>query len=63
MTTASDTKWAKAEALLPAELRPILKELRQDYQAASKIHVPNFTGGPSAGILSELIRMGWRKPN
>ena len=62
MTSASETKWATAEALLPVELQPILKELRHDYQAASKKHVPKYKGGPNAGILSELIRMGWRKP-
>ena len=62
MTTASNEKWAKAEAAMTAELRPILQLLKADYEAASKIHVPKWTGGPNAGILAELVRMGWRKP-
>src|SRR5277367_6338408 len=61
MTTASKEKWAKAEGAMMAELRPVLKLLKADYQAASNIHIPNWKGGPNAGILAELVRMGWRK--
>jgi len=61
MSTASNDKWAKAEASMTAELLPILKLLKADYQAASNIHIPNWKGGPNVGILAELVRMGWRK--
>jgi hypothetical protein len=61
MSTASNDKWAKAEAGMTAELLPILKLLKADYQAASNIHIPNWKGGPNARILAELVRMGWRK--
>jgi hypothetical protein len=61
MSTASNDKWAKAEADMTAELLPILKLLKADYQAASNIHIPNWKGGPNARILAELVRMGWRK--
>jgi hypothetical protein len=61
MTTASKEKWAKAEGAMMAELRPVLMLLKADYEAASKIHIPNWKGGPNAGILAELVRMGWRK--
>ena len=44
-----------------AELRPVLMLLKADFEAASKIHIPNWKGGPNAGILAELVRMGWRK--
>jgi hypothetical protein len=56
MSTASNDKWAKAEAGMTAELLPILKLLKADYQAASNIHIPNWKGGPDARILAE-----WRK--
>jgi hypothetical protein len=62
MTTASKEKWAKAEGAMMAELRPVLMLLKADYEAASKIHIPNWKGGPNAGILAELVCMGWRKP-
>lgn len=55
-------KWTTAEASLPPEARLLLKQLKVDYEVASKIHVPGWKGGPNPGILSELIRMGWRKP-
>jgi hypothetical protein len=61
MSTASNDKWAKAEAGMTAELLPILKLLKADYQAASNIHIPNWKGGPDARFLAELVRMGWRK--
>jgi len=61
MTTASEEKWAKAQSAMTADLRPILKLLKADYEAASRIHLPNWKGGPNAGILVELVRMGWRK--
>jgi len=48
-STASKEKWAKAEGAMM---------LKADYEAASKIHIE---GGPNAGILAELVRMGWRK--
>ena len=63
MSAASDEKWSKAKADLEPELRTTLDDLRRDYVEASRIHVPNYRGGPNAGILSELIRMGWRKSN
>jgi hypothetical protein len=50
-----------ADTKLSEDLQPILEELQEDYKAASKIHAPNYKGGPNKGILSELIRMGWRK--
>jgi hypothetical protein len=61
MSTGSNDKWAKAEAGMTAELLPILKLLKADYQAASNIHIPSWKGGPNARILAELVRMGWRK--
>lgn len=63
MTTLSNEKWTKAESEMPTEMRPVLKLLKQDYETASKIHVPTWRGGPNPGILSELVRMGWRKSN
>lgn len=54
-------KWKEAEKDLSPEAQAELRKLREDYIAATKKHVPNYTGGPNAGILSELIRMGWRK--
>src|ERR1700730_12605214 len=42
---------------------PLDAGLKEDYESASKIHVPNCPGGPNPGILSELIGMGWRKAN
>ncbi len=39
-----------------------LAALKADYVKAQKMHT-NYKGGPSMGILSELIRMGWRKSN
>jgi hypothetical protein len=63
MSTASDSKWAKAAADFTPEQRRLLDELRQDYLEATRLHVPNYHGGPNAGILAELIRMGWRKSN
>jgi len=63
MNTESDKKWANAKANLEPEQRDLLDQLRQDYVDATRIHVPNYRGGPNAGILSELIRMGWRKSN
>jgi hypothetical protein len=56
-------KWSTAEASLPPEVRPLLEKLKADYQVASKTHVPGWKGGPNPGILAELIRMGWRKPD
>ena len=61
MTLKSDEKWSKAEAALPKKLQPLLKQLREDYVAAARLHVPGWTGGPSPEILAELIRQGWRK--
>jgi hypothetical protein len=55
-------KWAAAETALPPELRPLLKKLKADYETATKLHT-KYKGGPNAGILSELIRLGWRKSN
>ena len=46
MTTASKEKWAKAEGAMMAELRPVLMLLKADYEAASKIHIPNWKGAP-----------------
>jgi hypothetical protein len=46
---------------LSTELETTLKQLKENYEAASRIHVPNWKGGPNMGILSELVRMGWRK--
>jgi len=54
-------KWLKATSGLEPEEQQFLMQLKHDYEKASAIHVPNYKGGPNAGILSELIRMGWRK--
>jgi hypothetical protein len=61
MTVKADKKWTDAEGTLPADSRPLLRRLREDYMAAARLHVPGYTGGPSAKILAELIRQGWRK--
>jgi hypothetical protein len=53
--------WTEAIASLPEDLRPVLMQLRVDYVAARDIHVPGLKGGPSVGILVELVRQGWRK--
>jgi len=39
--------WDEAIAVLPEDLRPVLKQLRDDYVAARDIHVPKFKGGPA----------------
>jgi len=64
MSTKSEAeaRWARAEASLPVELRPLLRQFSADYRKASEVHVPNYKGGgPSAEILADLIRQGWRK--
>jgi hypothetical protein len=61
MITKPDDRWQKAAADLPEALRPLLREMREDYIAASKLHVPGWTGGPNPKILAELIKRGWRK--
>ena len=53
--------WDEAMASLPEDLRPVLAQLREDYIAARDIHVPAFKGGPSLGILLELVKLGWRR--
>lgn len=58
----AEARWARAEASLPPELRPLLGQFATDYRKASIAHVPNYKGGgPSAEILADLIRQGWRK--
>lgn len=61
MTSKSTKAWASAESELPENARPYLRQMRDDYTAAARLHVPGFTGGPSPKILAELIRRGWRK--
>ncbi|HVY16977.1 MAG TPA: hypothetical protein VHB27_17275 [Rhodopila sp.] len=61
MPSKSDEKWAKAEADLPEESRILLRQMKEDYITAARRHAPTWTGGPSAEILAELIRQGWRK--
>jgi hypothetical protein len=41
----------------------VLAELIADYNAAAKIHVPNWRGGINKNVAVELIRIGWRKDN
>jgi hypothetical protein len=55
MTSASAAKWSKAEAELPADLRPVLKVLKEDYEKASRIHEPQWTGGPNAKYSQNLF--------
>jgi hypothetical protein len=54
MSTASNDKWAKAEASITAELLPILKLLKADYQAASNIHIPRVRTHKVVGMMSGL---------
>ena len=61
MAGTPNEKWTIAASELEPDLRQMLLQFKQDYEAASKIHVPNYKGGPNPGILAELIRMGWRK--
>lgn len=61
MAKQAEDRWTKAEADLPDDSRPALRQLRTDYLTAARRHVPNWTGGPNAEILAELIRLGWRK--
>ena len=61
MAKASMGKWVEARGGLSVDLHPILEQLRLDYIAAAKEQVPTYQGGPSALILAELIRQGWRK--
>lgn len=63
MTAASKAKWDRARAGLPEGLRPALDQMYDDYMKAQRTHVPNYTGGPNAEILAELLRAGWRKPD
>lgn len=57
----AEDRWAKAEASLTGDRGNLLKQLRADYLAAARLHVPKWSGGPSAEILAELIRQGWHK--
>ena len=51
------------DAMGPNEKRA-LAELIEDYEAAIRIHVPNWKGGINRNVAAELIRKGWRKePN
>jgi hypothetical protein len=61
MADGLNEKWSKATQDMQPEQRQLLLALKRDYEAASAVHVPNYKGGPNAGILAELIRMGWRK--
>ena len=61
MPRSAEDRWEKAEASLPSEAQALLKQLRADYLAAARLHVPKWTGGPNAEILAELIRQGWHK--
>jgi len=61
MALKPDERWFNAEAELPEGMRPLPKQLREDYLAAARRHVPRWTGGPNPKILTELIRHGWRK--
>jgi hypothetical protein len=61
MTASTEAKWSAAESSLTEEQRRLLRKLKNDYVAASRLHAPRYTGGPNPGILSELIRMGWQK--
>jgi hypothetical protein len=54
-------KWADAEANLSADEIACLRQLKTDYINAARLRVPTWTGGPSAEILAELVRLGWRK--
>jgi len=38
-----------------------LATLIEDYNAAAKVHVPNWKGGINRNVAAELVRMGWRK--
>lgn len=55
------SKLDQAKSTLDAELQPLLVALREDYLAAQKVHTPAYKGGPNLGILTELVKMGWRK--
>jgi hypothetical protein len=61
MTSKAGAKWTEAEASLPAELRPLLQELRADYVALVRSYVPKWRGGPNPHILAGLVRRGWSK--
>jgi len=50
------------ERTLTAEEKQTLDQLRADYSAAAKVHVPRWRGGGiSTGIAIALIQGGWRK--
>jgi hypothetical protein len=57
MTARAD---AIAAALEPDQ-RQTFKELVEDYNAAAKLHVPNWLGGMNLEIAAELVRSGWSK--
>jgi hypothetical protein len=61
MPSKDGNPWSKAEAALPSELQHLLRQLRDDYITAARLHVPKWKGGPSPEILAELIRQGWHK--
>ena len=61
MAKKSEDRWPEVAAALSHEQQARLTQLRADYLTAARRLVPNWTGAPSAEILAELIRQGWRK--
>ncbi len=60
MTSETQEKWNEARASLEPSLHALLDQFAVDYRHAARMHT-KYQGGPNAGILAELIRMGWRK--
>jgi hypothetical protein len=59
MPAAKKKSQSEVEASLNPELRPLFRQLVADYNEAARLHT-NWKGGPSYGILGELIQRGWR---
>jgi hypothetical protein len=52
-------KSERAEAKLPAELRPLYREMVEDYESLAQLYW--FRGGyPAYEIFAEMILAGWR---
>ena len=51
-------KYQETERLLPDDLKPIFKQIVEDYEFSSKSHFGR--GYVSYKVLSDMVLMGWR---
>jgi hypothetical protein len=58
---ATANRASAIEGSLEPDLRQAFKDLIDDYNAAARLHVPNWRGGINPNIAAELVRGGWRR--